>query len=103
MPSVVKTTQPYGTPVWDEQLDWVVGMAVVDPAAAPIFLTGHEGETSAVAISHDNRWLGTGSKDATAQLWNQHLDELVGLACSMAGRNLTAEEREQYSRGKVRF
>ena len=40
-----------------------------DPAANPVVQRGHDGPVSAVAISHDNRWVVTGSDDKTARLW----------------------------------
>jgi len=39
-----------------------------DPAANPFVLRGHDGLVNAVAISPDNHWVVTGSKDKTARL-----------------------------------
>jgi hypothetical protein len=72
-----------------------------DPAAASVVLRGHEDWINAVAISSDSHWLATGSRDNTARLWNLRLDELVDLACRIAGRNLTREEWNQYLPGQA--
>jgi WD40 repeat protein len=45
-------------------------LTATDPAANPVVLRGHEYAVDAVAISPDNRWLVTGSKDSTARLWD---------------------------------
>jgi len=71
-----------------------------NPAAAPIVLRGHKGRINAVAISPDNHWLLTGSADNTARLWRLQLDELMNLACRVAGRNFSRVEWDQYFRGQ---
>lgn len=66
-------------------------------------LSAHEDGITAVAISQDsegNRWLITGSRDGTVRLWTQRLDELIDVACSTAGRDLTEEEQKQYTHWK---
>ncbi|MBI2480522.1 MAG: protein kinase [Planctomycetia bacterium] len=37
----------------------------------------HTGRAAAVAVSHDNRWVATGSDVRTAQLWNADTGELI--------------------------
>ena len=46
------------------------GSTQPDPAATSILLKGHNGGVLAVAVSKDNRWIATGSGDATARLWD---------------------------------
>jgi len=76
-------------------------LTAFDPAADPIVLRGHEDAILDIAISPDSHWLATGSRDSTARLWNLRLDELVDLACRIAGRNLTRAEWNQYLPGQA--
>ena len=46
------------------------------------------------------RWLATASWDRTARLWRLQLDELMNLACRVAGRNFSQAEWDQYFRGE---
>jgi WD40 repeat protein len=61
-----------------------------------VVLRGHERTIRALAIPRDGRWLLTGSDDETIRLWHLRFDELIALACRTAGRNLTAQEWQQY-------
>jgi WD40 repeat protein len=67
-----------------------------DPAAESPALRGHESEVSAVAFSSDSRWLATGSADKTVRLWRVRVEDLIETARSVAGRELSPEERQQY-------
>ena len=71
-------------------------LSSLDPSADPVVLRGHEGSVNALAIGPDGRWLVTGSRDGTAQLWHLKIDDLIDLACRVAGRNLTDLERSQF-------
>jgi WD40 repeat protein len=76
-------------------------LSAADPAAASIVLRGHRLGILDLAISRDGHWLVTGSADGTARLWTLRPDELVGLACRIAGRNLTSTEWTTYFPGQV--
>jgi WD40 repeat protein len=78
--------------IWD--------LTAPDPAASPIVLRGHENGITALAITSDQHWLVTVSDDGTARVWNLHIDELIGLVCRMAGRNLYHTEWDQYFSGQ---
>jgi len=67
------------------------------PGRVPITLRGHSADLFAVSFSADSSTLLTGANDGTARLWHVQLDELIGLACRTAGRNMTlAEWRELF-------
>lgn len=66
------------------------------PGAAPVVLRGHEGGVPHLGFSRDERWLISGAYDGTVRLWRLHLDDLIQLACTTAGRTLTSAELEQY-------
>jgi WD40 repeat protein len=54
----------------------------------------------AVAISPDNRWVVTGSADKTARLWLLQMSDLLDLACTIVGRNFSANEWQLYFPGE---
>jgi WD40 repeat protein len=66
------------------------------PNDAPVVLPGHTDDVTQVTISPDGQWLITGSVDGTARLWNLDLDVLMAEACAKVGRNLTADEWDQF-------
>jgi WD domain, G-beta repeat len=68
-----------------------VGGRLLGAAAGPI---------TAVAISPDNRWVVSGSKDKTARLWLIQVDDLIDLARAVVGRNFFADEWQLYFPGE---
>ncbi len=76
---------------------------LADPEEAPTVLRGHEGSVGSIAFDPQRRWLATGGDDGRIRLWRLELDELVELACRIAGRNLTAEERRLFGLDKPNY
>ncbi len=68
---------------------------LADPAAEPAVLQGHYDGVYALAFSPDGRWLASGGCVGEARLWRVRSDDLVDLACQLAGRNLTRAEWEE--------
>jgi WD40 repeat protein len=62
------------------------------PSAAPVILRGHEGRVFDIDFPKDGRWIVTAAYDGTVRLWHLKLDDLIDVACQIAGRQLTAEE-----------
>ncbi len=51
----------------------ITGTSVLgNPATIPLALMGHKDRIVDLAVSPDGRWLATGSKEATARLWDLH-------------------------------
>jgi WD40 repeat protein len=67
-----------------------------DIAGSPTVLQAQNAGITGLAISSDSHWLVTAAEEPTIRLWDLRLDELMDLACSTAGRNLTAAEWQQY-------
>ncbi|HSS79542.1 MAG TPA: WD40 repeat domain-containing protein, partial [Thermoanaerobaculia bacterium] len=69
-----------------------------NPGATSITLPAQEsaGAVRSVAFSPDGHWLVTADDQGVVRRWNLHIDELVTLACRLAGRNLGLDERRQY-------
>jgi WD40 repeat protein len=68
----------------------------LDPTAPPVVLRGHEASVQHVGFSKDSRWVITGAYDGTVRLWRLQLDDLVGVACQTAGRDLTPDEARTF-------
>jgi WD40 repeat protein len=71
-------------------------LRAADPSANPVILRGHEFWVQAVAISPDNHWVVTGSWDCTARMWLLQVEDLVDLARTATGRNLSTDESTLY-------
>ncbi len=69
-------------------------------ATAPIVLQGSEGGIKKVVLSPDSRWLFIASGDGTNRLWLLPLDEVMNLACSTTGRNLSLDEWKLFFPGQ---
>jgi WD40 repeat protein len=84
-----------------------------DPGTTLLRLLGHDAAVNAIAISLDNRWIVTGSSDRSARVWPldrpipseeaipTETEDLVRLACEVAGRSMTPDEWEQYLPGRT--
>jgi WD40 repeat protein len=86
--------------VWDLEALLDADPGGDSPATDSVVLNGHEDNVTAVAFGLGGRWLATGSLDATVRLWRMQQDDLVAIACQIAGRNLMQDEWEQYYRGE---
>jgi WD40 repeat protein len=76
------------TNLWD--------LTAPNPSASGIILRGHEGSVLSLAFTPDSRRLITCSHEQ-ARVWNLNLNEVMAQARETAGRELTPEERQQYS------
>jgi WD40 repeat protein len=61
-----------------------------------IVLRGHKNLITSLAFSQDSNWLVSGSWDNTARYWSTNIDQVLEMACKLAGRNLSQEEWTQY-------
>jgi WD40 repeat protein len=59
--------------------------------------SGHTDSVTSVAFSPDGKYVLTGSYDNTARLWDTDYRNTITWACSRLIRDLTQEERTQYS------
>jgi len=60
--------------------------------AAPTVLQGHGELLVQGVLSPDGRWLATVGAGSAVQLWYLRVNDLIGVACQTAGRNLTMTE-----------
>jgi WD40 repeat protein len=67
-----------------------------DPSQAAVALRGHSSDVTSIVISPDGRWLFAAATDGAYRAWRLQRDELLQLARQAAGRDLTAEEYDQY-------
>jgi WD40 repeat protein len=86
--------------IWD--------MTAEDPGATQQRLLAHEGPVNAATLSADGALLATGSDDRSVHLWDvaqSHPqpdalpaapEDLIAIACRVAGRSMTAEEWQRY-------
>jgi WD40 repeat protein len=71
-----------------------------NPSAYSLVFPGHNGPVWGVSISPDGRQFFTASQDGNARIWTPvPLDNVLQIACSTAGRNLSAEEWTYYVGG----
>ena len=62
----------------------------------PIVLTGHESPVNSLIYNDDGTRLISGSDDGAVYIWRTDPQELIGIACDIAGRNLSKSEWDQY-------
>lgn len=70
-------------------------LAALDASVAPVEATRYWDNLTQAVFSPDSRWLLTGSRSGYARLLPLRAEDLVALACTTAGRNLTLDEWEQ--------
>jgi WD40 repeat protein len=63
-------------------------------------LRGHHAPVASVAFSPDGRALGSASWDGTTRLWDVDVPSWRRRACTIANRNLTRSERQQFLLGE---
>ncbi len=71
-----------------------------NPSAAPIVMSGHGGGVRTIAVSPDSRRVATADAAGTVRLWNLQVDDLITLARTTAGRNLSQDEWELFFQGQ---
>ncbi|MFQ5799364.1 MAG: WD40 repeat domain-containing protein, partial [Bacteroidota bacterium] len=57
---------------------------------------GHKSSVNSVAFSPNSKTLASGSDDGTILLWDVSLESWQARACSIANRNLTRAEWQQF-------
>ena len=82
---------PANAMLWD--------LTAPDPSKTARLLQGHRENVWSVAISADSRWLVTDASDGTIRRWSLDINWLLDHSREMAGRELTAAERDRYSIG----
>lgn len=69
---------------------------VNDRGNESIILRAHEGRIVTLEYSPDGTRLVSASKDGTVRIWRTNVQEIIDIACGVAGRNLTQAEWNQY-------
>jgi WD40 repeat protein len=64
-------------------------------SAPPVTVRAHPASANAVAFAGDGAALYTAGADGAIQRWTVKLDDLIAVACTTAGRNLTIAEWDQ--------
>ena len=64
-------------------------------SAPPVTVRAHPASANAVAFAVDGAALYTAGADGAIRRWTVRLDDLVAVACTTAGRNLTIAEWDQ--------
>jgi WD40 repeat protein len=64
-------------------------------SAPPVTVRAHPASANAVAFAVDGAALYTAGADGAIQRWTVKLDDLIAVACTTAGRNLTIAEWDQ--------
>jgi WD40 repeat protein len=75
-------------------------LSALDPSITVEILRGHQDDVNALAFSEDSRRLMSSSADGTVRVWDVDTSDLVDRARRIAGRNLSAEEWQQYFPGE---
>jgi WD40 repeat protein len=70
-----------------------------DPVAQSMVLDGHSSVVSGLAVVSDGSALATVSYDGATRLWPLHPEGLHDVACSLVGRDLTADEWAEHIGG----
>jgi WD40 repeat protein len=70
-----------------------------NPGTAPVILRGHEAGVFDIGFTDGGRRMVTGALDGTVRIWRLKLDDLIDVACRVAGRELTADEVAAYLGG----
>jgi len=66
------------------------------PVVAPVILEGHTNSIKTMDLSRDGKWLATGGWDNTVRVWSLSIEYLMNVACSVAGRSMSPDERERF-------
>ena len=82
------TTNRINVQLWD--------LTAPNPIKTARILRGHQGSVWKVKLSSDSRWLVSDADDGTIRRWSLDMEWLLDYARTVAGRELTDEERRHY-------